>query len=87
MHDAPKPLESAPRAHLGPTGSLARVLLATVSPDHAVDVLIAEFGWDRAFQALAACDDVAGRRAFADAWERLIFGPLTRSATPSRPRR
>lgn len=88
MNDATRPLDDdASVRPRDPAVALAGVLLATVGPEHAVDVLLAEFGWDRAFQALATRTDDAGRRAFEVAWERLVLGPLMRGVARPRPSR
>jgi hypothetical protein len=51
---------------------VARALLATVDEQESVEVLIAEFGWDVAFQALSLLRGDAAARAFGLAWEHLV---------------
>ena len=87
MHDVTRSSDHVHAAGRDPVLMLTRVLLATVGPDHAVDVLLAQFGWDRTFLALATCTDRPGARAFEIAWERLVLGPLTREVAPVRPSR
>lgn len=55
---------------------VARALLSTVTADEAVEILVAEFGWDQSFQALALLRGDDAQRAFAVAWEHLVAGPL-----------
>lgn len=47
-------MESAPR--LSSIAGVARALIATVGVDDAVGILIAQFGWDVTFSALARLD-------------------------------
>jgi hypothetical protein len=49
-------VERAPR--LSSITGVARALIATVGVEDAVGILIAQFGWDVAFQALAGVDGV-----------------------------
>ncbi|MDX1621872.1 MAG: hypothetical protein R3320_12820, partial [Nitriliruptorales bacterium] len=56
---------------------VARALLATVSPYESVEVLIAEFGWDMTFQALALLRGDGADEAFGLAWEHLVTAPVT----------
>lgn len=51
---------------------VARALLTTVSTYEAVEVLIAEFGWDMTFQALALLRGDDAAEAFLLAWEHLL---------------
>jgi len=55
---------------------VARALLATVPTEDAVEILVAEFGWDAAFQACALLrgDDAEG--AFALCWQLLVTEPI-----------
>ncbi|MBW3621005.1 MAG: hypothetical protein KY461_12225 [Actinobacteria bacterium] len=55
---------------------VARALLATVDEQETVDVLIAEFGWDVAFQALALLRGDEAGRAFGLAWQHLVLDAL-----------
>lgn len=57
---------------------VARAMLDTLSMEDAVEVLVAEFGWDVAFQTLALLRGAKANRAFAIAWERLLVEPLRR---------
>lgn len=45
-----------PAPRLTSITGVARALIATVGVDDAVAILIAQFGWDVAFQALAAVE-------------------------------
>ena len=56
--------------------AVARAILATVSPREAVDVMIAEFGWDATFQACALLRGEDAREAFGHAWSHLLTGPI-----------
>lgn len=51
---------------------VARALLVTVDVAETVEVLIAEFGWDVSFQALALLRGDDAARAFGLAWEHLV---------------
>jgi hypothetical protein len=55
---------------------VARALLATISTEDAVEILVGEFGWDATFQAcsLLRGDDAAD--AFAVCWLRLVTDPI-----------
>lgn len=55
---------------------VARALLATVDVTETVEVLIAEFGWDVSFQALALLRGDEATRAFGLAWEHLVTDEL-----------
>lgn len=55
---------------------VARALLVTVDERETVDVLIAEFGWDVTFQALALLRGDEAARAFGFAWEHLVVDDL-----------
>lgn len=55
---------------------VARALLATVDEQETVDVLVAEFGWDVAFQALALLRGEEAGRAFGLAWQHLVLDGL-----------
>lgn len=55
---------------------VARALLVTVDERETVDVLVAEFGWDVTFQALALLRGEEASRAFGMAWEHLVFAGL-----------
>ena len=61
---------------------VARALLATVSTEDAVEVLVGEFGWDAAFQACALLrgDDAAD--ALAVCWLRLLTDPIASELGP-----
>lgn len=56
---------------------VARALLATVSAYESVEVLIAEFGWDMTFQALALLRGDGADEAFGLAWEHLLTEPVS----------
>ncbi len=76
-----------PAPRLTSVMGVARALLSTVSADETVEILIAEFGWDQTFQALALLRGDDAARGFAVAWEHLLTGPVTddlrRSALPN----
>jgi hypothetical protein len=55
---------------------LARALLETLEIGEAVDILLAEFGWDLTFQSLALLRCPVASEAFGAAWEALIFDPI-----------
>lgn len=55
---------------------VARALLVTVEERETVDVLVAEFGWDVTFQALALLRGEEAARAFGLAWEHLVLEGL-----------
>lgn len=55
---------------------VARALLATVDVHETVEVLIAEFGWDVTFQALALLRGDEAGQAFGLAWEHLVTDEL-----------
>lgn len=75
--------DSTPR--LTSVMGVARALLATVGVREAVAVLVVEYGWDVAFQALSLLRGEAAAEAFGVAWEHLVTDPLEREmdATPS----
>jgi hypothetical protein len=52
---------------------VARAVLATVGPPHAVPALVEEFGWDATFQALAVLGGGDARDAFGVAWSALVL--------------
>jgi hypothetical protein len=56
---------------------VARALLSTVSIADAVEILVAEFGWDATFQACALLRGAEADEAFATSWLLLLTGPLT----------
>lgn len=68
------PLSHSPR--LTSVMGVARALLVTLGVEDTVDVLVAEFGWDVAFQALALLR--GAEEAFARCWEVLLTGPVAR---------
>lgn len=55
---------------------VARALLATISTEDAVDILVGEFGWDATFQACSLLRGADAEDAFAVCWQRLITEPL-----------
>lgn len=57
---------------------VTRAMLATLAPNEAVSVLVAEFGWDVAFQSLAMLRGHDAVTAFGIAWERLLLLPFER---------
>jgi hypothetical protein len=52
---------------------VARAVLATVGPRETAYVLVEEYGWDRAFQALALLRGEDARAAFGEVWSALIL--------------
>lgn len=55
---------------------VARALLATVSTEDAVDILVGEFGWDATFQACALLRGDRATDAFAICWQQLVTEPI-----------
>lgn len=56
--------------------AVARAILATVPAREAIEVMVAEFGWDATFQACALLRGDAAGEAFGHAWAHLLTGPL-----------
>lgn len=56
---------------------VARALLATLDREETVEVLMAEFGWDAAFQALSLLQGPEAEQAFALVWERLVTDAIS----------
>jgi hypothetical protein len=52
---------------------VARAVLATVGATDAVPALVAEFGWDATFQALAVLGGHDAGDAFGVAWSALVL--------------
>jgi hypothetical protein len=61
-------VDSTPR--LSSITGVSRALMVTVGVEDAVDILIGQFGWDLAFQALAALDTDEGLTALGIALRR-----------------
>lgn len=57
---------------------VTRAMIATLGAEDAVTVLVAEFGWDATFQALAMLRGEEARTAFGVCWEQLILAPFQR---------
>lgn len=57
---------------------VAHALLATVSPDETAVILVSEFGWETAFQALARLRGRPASRALGRVWEQLLTAPVQR---------
>ncbi|MBW3561453.1 MAG: hypothetical protein KY437_03055 [Actinobacteria bacterium] len=55
---------------------VTRAMIATLGARDAVTVLLAEFGWDATFQALAMLRDEHAQEAFGLVWQQLLFGPI-----------
>lgn len=55
---------------------VTRAMIATLGARDAVTVLLAEFGWDATFQALAMLRGEDAQEAFGLVWQRLLFGPI-----------
>ena len=55
---------------------VARALLATVSTEDAVEILVGEFGWDATFQACSLLRGDQAEDAFAVCWQRLVTEPI-----------
>lgn len=62
---------------------VARALLATIEVREAVTVLVVEYGWDVAFQALALLRGEHATEAFGAAWELLVTEPVARDLDSS----
>lgn len=56
--------------------AVGRALLSTLDAREAVGVLVAEFGWDLTFQALALLRGHDAERAFGLVWELLVTAPV-----------
>lgn len=73
-------MDAADRSHGAPRRSalngLTRALIDTLGPVDALPVLLAEFGWDATFQALAAVGGPDAASAFGAAWEHLVVTPI-----------
>lgn len=67
----------SPAPRLTAVMGLGRALIDTLGPGDAADVLISEFGWDLAFQALALVRGDDAGTAFGIAWQRLVLDPLS----------
>lgn len=65
-----------PAPRLTSVMGVARALLATLDTRESVAVLMAEFGWDATFQALALLRGDGAEEAFAVAWEQLLTQPM-----------
>lgn len=65
-----------PAPRLTSVMGVGRALLSTVSASEAVEILIAEFGWDQAFQAIALLRGDDALVAFGLAWEYLLSAPM-----------
>ncbi len=75
-----------PAPRLTSVMGVARALLSTVTADETVEILVAEFGWDQTFQALALLRGDDAARAFAVTWEHLLTGPVSDALrSPVRP--
>ena len=55
---------------------VSRALIDTVGVDEAVAILLAQFGWDATFQALAHVEAPDGRRAMWLALEHHAYGGI-----------
>lgn len=55
---------------------VARALLATISTEDAVEILVGEFGWDATFQACSLLRGDRAADAFAVCWQRLVTEPI-----------
>ncbi len=55
---------------------VVKAMLATLGPEDALDVLLAEFGWDVTFSTLALIREPVAQRAFGLAWQRLLLDPI-----------
>lgn len=63
---------------------VAKALLSTLDVDDAVEILIAEFGWDATFQALSLLRGAEAERAFDVSWMWLLTEPVKRSLRSER---
>lgn len=73
---------SQPQPRLTSVMGVAGALLASLESDEVVDVLIGEFSWDVAFQALSLLRGDEADRAFARCWERLVLGRIASEVEP-----
>lgn len=75
-----------PAPRLTSVMGVARALLSTVAAGETVEILVAEFGWDQSFQALALLRGEEAAVAFGIAWEHLLAGPMAEELRrPMRP--
>jgi hypothetical protein len=68
-------VEHLPR--LSSITGVARALIATVGDDEAVAILVSQFGWDVAFNALAQVDGPDAAAALYRCVSRLVYDDLT----------
>lgn len=74
---------NAPAPRLTAVIGLARALLETLGPADAIEVLIAEFGWDLTFQAAALVRGEGADIAFGLVWQQLLLEPLRQDLRPA----
>lgn len=65
-------MERAPR--LSSITGVSRALISTVGVEDAVGILISQFGWDTAFNAIAAIEGVDGEQGLWQALSVLTAG-------------
>lgn len=65
-----------PAPRLTSVMGVAHALLATVGPHDTALILVAEFGWDLALQALVRLRGAPARVAFGRVWEHLVTEPV-----------
>lgn len=68
-------MEHLPR--LSSISGVARALIATIGVDEAVSILVTQFGWDVAFNALAKIDSAEGTEAMFRCVSHLVYDDLT----------
>ena len=68
-------MEHLPR--LSSITGVARALIATVGPDEAVSILVSQFGWDVAFNALAQVDGPEAAAALFACVSQLVYNDLS----------
>ncbi len=73
---------SAPAPRLTAVIGLSRALLDTLGAREAAEVLVNEFGWDLAFQALALVRGDGTDEAFGLVWQQLVFDQLREDVRP-----
>ena len=68
-------MEHLPR--LSSISGVARALIATIGVDEAVSILVTQFGWDVAFNALAKIDSPEASSAMFRCVAHLVYDDLT----------
>ena len=68
-------MEHLPR--LSSISGVARALIATIGVDEAVAILVTQFGWDIAFNALAKIEGAEGESALFRCVAQLVYDDLS----------